>query len=145
MNRRPLLYAASAAWLALVIAGPTGAQSQDREAPGIPIRFHGEWNSDLARCGDWESGTNMVIESPGIGYFEAGDIVLAVRPAELDGIIIDVEYQEFEGSQRLSRTLILSDDQQTLSFTYGDGPETVVKRCPQRDPDSEPQAGSGRP
>lgn len=138
MTRRLAVISACAAGLALAIAGPAGARSQDWTAPGIPIRFHGEWNSDLARCGDWESGTNLVIGSPGIGYFEAGDTVLAVRPAELDGITIDVEYQEFEGTQRLSRTLILSDDQQTLSFTYGDGPETVVKRCPQNDPDSQP-------
>lgn len=136
MDMRPLSHLVCAAGLALSLVGPAGAQVQEPPAaPEIPARFHGQWNSDLARCGDWESGTNIVIEAPGIAYFEAGDVVLAVWPAELDGVNIDVEYQEFEGTQRLSRTLILSDDRQTLSFTYGDGPETVVHRCPSEAPD----------
>jgi hypothetical protein len=128
---RPALPAVSAAWFVLAAAGCAGAQARAPAPPEIPARFHGQWNSDLARCGDWESGTNIVIEARGIAYFEAGDIILAVRPAELDGVNIDVQYEEFEGTQRLSRTLILSDDRQTLSFTYGDGPEDVFRRCPQ--------------
>lgn len=130
MRRRLARPLAAAAWLVLA-AGSASAQAQASAAPGIPARFHGEWNEELARCGDRESGTNLIIESGWITYFEAADTVVEVRPAELDGINILVDHEDFEGIERLSRTLILSDDQQTLSFAYGDGPEWVVLRCPQ--------------
>lgn len=111
------------------------AQAVDASAPLIPARFHGEWNSELERCGDRESGTNLIIDGTSITYFEAGDQVIAVRPAELDGITVTVDHQDEYGIERLYRTLILSDDQQKLSFTYGDGPESVVLRCPQGNQD----------
>ena len=121
---------ALSACLALGLAGAAQA-----DAPVIPTRFQGEWNSELNRCGDRESGTNLIIDALSITYFEAGDDVLAVHPAELDGINILVDHEDYDGIERLSRTLILSDDQQKLSFTYGDGPESVVLRCPQGNQD----------
>ena len=124
---------ALSACLALGLAG--AAQADGPQGPFIPTRFHGEWNSELDRCGDRESGTNLIIDATSITYFEAGDDVLAVHPAELDGINILVNYEDYDGIERLSRTLILSDDQQKLSFTYGDGPESVVLRCPQGNQD----------
>ncbi|MFN3560088.1 MAG: hypothetical protein ACK4UQ_12490 [Brevundimonas sp.] len=96
----------------------------------IPERFHGDWSSDLSKCGDRESGLNLSIDAGFITYFEAADTVLAVRPAELDGVNIHVRHEDYEGMEETYRTLILSDDRQTLSFTYGDGPEQVVYRCP---------------
>lgn len=124
---------ALSACLALGLAG--AAQADGPQGPVIPTRFHGEWNSELDRCGDRESGTNLIIDATSITYFEAGDDVLAVHPAELDGINILVDHEDYDGIERLSRTLILSDDQQKLSFTYGDGPESVVLRCPQGNQD----------
>jgi len=124
---------ALSACLALGLAG--AAQADAPQGSIIPTRFHGEWNSELDRCGDRESGTNLIIDATSITYFEAGDDVLAVHPAELDGINIRVDYEDYDGIERLSRTLILSDDQQKLSFTYGDGPESVVLRCPQGNQD----------
>ena len=124
---------ALSACLALGLAG--AAQADGPQGLFIPTPFHGEWNSELDRCGDRESGTNLIIDATSITYFEAGDDVLAVHPAELDGINILVDYEDYDGIERLSRTLILSDDQQKLSFTYGDGPESVVLRCPQGNQD----------
>jgi len=105
------------------------------QAAGIPVRFHGEWNGDLGRCGDREAGGGLTIGADFITYFEAGDAVLRVNPAELGGVNILVDHVEDGVADRLSRTLILSDDGQTLSFTYGDGPEDVVRRCPQGNSD----------
>ena len=119
---------ALSACLALCFAGATLAATP--QAAVIPDRFHGEWNSELDRCGDRESGANLIIDATSITYFEAGDDVLAVQPAELDGINILVDHEDYDGIERLSRTLILSDDQQKLSFAHGDGPESVVLRCP---------------
>lgn len=121
--------------LGLVACLGSAAGAQAADAPVIPARFHGEWNSELAHCGDRESGTNFIISAISITYFEAGDEVLSVQPAELDGINILVDYEDYDGIERLSRTLILSDDQQKLSFTYGDGPEFVALRCPQGNQD----------
>ena len=61
--------------------------------------------------------------------------MLRVNPAEVGGVNILVDHVEDGVTDRLSRTLILSDDGQTLSFTYGDGPEDVVRRCPQGNSD----------
>ncbi|MFZ4164714.1 hypothetical protein [Brevundimonas sp. NPDC058933] len=117
--------------LGLALVGAGHAQTQT----SIPVRFQGEWNSDPKHCGDRESGTNLIITDKALIYFEAGDEVLAVHPAELDGINILVDHEDYDGIERLSRTLILSDDHQKLSFTYGDGPESVVLRCPQGNQD----------
>lgn len=113
------------------LAGPTLAASVQDAPPAIPERFRGDWSSDLSKCGDRESGLNLSIDAGFITYFEAADTVLAVRPAELDGIIIHVRHEDYDGMEETYRTLILSDDRQTLSFTYGDGPEFVAYRCPQ--------------
>ena len=112
----------------LALAGcATGMDTPD---PAIPERFHGDWSSDLSKCGDRESGLNLRIDAGFITYFEAADTVLAVRLAELDGVNIHVRHEDYDGMEETYRTLILSDDRQTLSFTYGDGPEQVVYRCP---------------
>ena len=105
------------------------AQAQEPQ-PAIPERFHGDWSSDLSKCSDRESGLNLRIEAGFITYFEAADTVLAVRPAELGGVNIHVRYEDYEGMEEEYRTLILSDDRQTLTFTYGDAPDWVVHRCP---------------
>lgn len=117
------------ALIALSLSSP--AFASDEPKPAIPERFHGDWSSDLSKCGDRESGLNLNIEAGFITYFEAADTVLAVRPAELDGINIQVRHEDYDGMEETYRTLILSDDRQTLSFTYGDGPEFVAYRCPQ--------------
>ncbi len=114
-----------------LLAGPALAASGQNGPPVIPERFHGDWSSDLSKCGDRESGLNLSIDAGFITYFEAADTVLAVRPAELDGINIHVRHEDYDGMEETHRTLILSDDRQTLSFTYGDGPEFVAYRCPQ--------------
>jgi hypothetical protein len=124
MNHLPLCVS-----LAL-LAGPAFAAAEQERSPAIPERFHGDWSNDLSKCGDRESGLNLRIEAGFITYFEAGDTVMAVRPAELDGITIHVRYEDYEGMEEKNRTLILSDDRQTLTFTYGDGPDWVVHRCP---------------
>jgi len=113
----------------LLMAGPAWAAPQDGP-PAIPERFHGDWSGDLSKCGDRESGETLSIDAGFITYFEAADTVLAVRPAELDGITLHVRHEDYDGMEDAWRTLILSDDRQTLTFTSGDGPEWVVYRCP---------------
>ena len=114
----------------VLLAGPAVAGADQETAPAIPDRFHGDWSSALSKCGDRESGLNLSIDAGFITYFEAADTVLAVRPAELNGINIHVRHEDYDGMEETWRTLILSDDRQTLTFTYGDGPEEVVHRCP---------------
>lgn len=114
----------------VLLAGPAVAAAPQDRPVAIPERFHGDWSSDLSKCGDRESGLNLSIDAGFITYFEAGDTVLAVRPTELGGINIHVRYEDYEGMEEEHRTLILSDDRQTLTFTYGDGPDWVVHRCP---------------
>jgi hypothetical protein len=114
----------------VLLAGPAVAGEDQETAPAIPERFHGDWSSDLSKCGDRESGLNLSIDAGFITYFEAADTVLAIRPAELGGINIHVRHEDYDGMEETWRTLILSDDRQTLTFTYGDGPEEVVHRCP---------------
>jgi len=116
------------ALILLSLSSPAFADDAPRTA--IPERFHGDWSSDLSKCGDRESGLNLRIEAGFITYFEAADTVLAVRPAELGGVNIHVRYEDYEGMEEEYRTLILSDDRQTLTFTYGDAPDWVVHRCP---------------
>ncbi|WP_439471895.1 hypothetical protein [Brevundimonas sp.] len=113
----------------LLLAGPAWATPQN-EPPVIPERFHGDWSGDLSKCGDRESGENLSIDVGFITYFEAADTVLAVRPTELDGINIHVRHEDYDGIEETYRTLILSDDRQTLTFTSGDEPEWLVYRCP---------------
>lgn len=114
----------------VLLAGPALASADPDGAPVIPDRFHGDWSVDLAKCGDRESGLNLSIDAGFITYFEAADTVLAVRPAELDGITIHVRYEDYDGMEETWRTLILSEDRQTLTFTNVGGPGEVVHRCP---------------
>lgn len=116
----------------------------------IPERFHGAWSSDLYRCDDRESGLNLSIDATSIAYFEAGDTVIDVTPAESNGIHIQAVHEDYDGMETLFRTMILSDDLQTLTFTYGDGPDGVYLRCPtafeigEPDPDTD-AAGKDNP
>jgi len=96
----------------------------------IPEPFLGEWAAELKYCGDRESGRSFEIQPNGIAYFEAGDTVVEMQELEPGSIHIAVDHQDGEGMERLYRTLILSDDRQTLTFYYGDGPEDVSRRCP---------------
>jgi len=104
--------------------------AQDAASNAIPERFHGDWSSDLSLCHDRESGQNVAITADALTYFEAGDTVVAVSPAESNGIHVVVDHEDYDGMERLGRTMILSEDLQTLFFTYGDGPEWTVLRCP---------------
>ena len=125
-----------------LVVATTGAAAQ---APSvIPERFHGAWSSDLYACEDRESGLNLSIDATSITYFEAGDTVLEVKPAELNGITIKATYEDYNGMETVFRTMILSDDLKTLTFTYGDGPDGVYLRCPTAfeigEPDPDPDA-----
>jgi hypothetical protein len=105
-------------------------QSSQTPSATIPERFQGDWSADLSHCHDRESGQNVAITADALTYFEAGDTVVSVTPAESNGIHVVVDHEDYDGMERLGRTMILSDDLQTLSFTYGDGPEWTVLRCP---------------
>ncbi|MDQ8030100.1 MAG: hypothetical protein REJ23_15345 [Brevundimonas sp.] len=126
LNARSVLLCAGL----VLLAGPALAAPCQDGPPVIPDRFHGDWSVDPAKCGDRESGLNLSIDAGFITYFEAADAVLAVHPAERDGITLHVRHDDGEGTEETWRTLILSDDRQTLTFTHGDGPDEVVHRCP---------------
>ena len=121
------------------------ATSQAASTTEIPARFHGAWSTDLYHCDDRESGLNLSISATALTYFEAADTVIAVTSAESDGIHIVADYEDYEGGERVWRTMILSDDLQKLTFTYGDGPDGVYLRCPtafeigEPDPDPDPE------
>lgn len=128
------------------------ATSQAASKTEIPARFHGAWSSDLHHCDDRESGLNLSISATSLTYFEAGETVIAVTPAESNGIHIVADYEDYDGRERLGRTMILSDDLQKLTFTYGDGPDGVYLRCPttfeigEPDPDPNPEIpADGKP
>ncbi len=109
--------------------GPAGTSSE------IPARFHGEWAVDPARCGDRESGQNLRIDATSITYFEAGDAVVVVAPLPNGGISVLVDHEDYEGMERLHRMLVLSDNDQKLSFITDDTPGHVVLRCPRGNTD----------
>lgn len=110
----------------------TGPASTSSE---IPARFHGDWSVELARCGDRESGQNLSIAATSITYFEAGDSVVVVAPLPNGGISVLVDHEDYDGMERLHRMLVLSDDNQKLSFITDDSPGDVVLRCPQGNTD----------
>lgn len=110
----------------------TGPASTSSE---IPARFHGDWSVELARCGDRESGQNLSIAATSITYFEAGDAVVVVAPLPNGGISVLVDHEDYDGMERLHRMLVLSDDNQKLSFITDDSPGDVVLRCPQGNTD----------
>ena len=101
----------------------------------IPARFHGDWSSDLSRCGDRESGLNLSVSARSITYFEAGDSVVAVAPVPNGGVSVLVDQEDYDGMERLHRILVLTEDNQKLSFINDDSPGDVVLRCPQGNPD----------
>ena len=121
------------ATLALGLLGCATAPAASR--PEIPARFHGEWSADPARCGDRESGVNLSIDAISITYFEAGDTVVAVAPLPNGGVSVLVDHEDYDGMERLHRMLVLSDDNQKLSFITDDTPGDVVLRCPQGNTD----------
>ena len=123
---------------ALILAAPFAAPAFAETAlKTIPAEYQGEWSSVPEACGNRESGARFVIDETSITYFEDGDDVVAVSRIDPNSIHLVVDYEDYDGIERLQRTLILSDDRQTLSFYYGDGPENVSRRCPQGDPHGE--------
>ena len=115
------------------LAGPAAAQTT--VALEIPERFHGDWSVELARCGDRESGQNLSIDATSITYFEAGDSVVVVASLPNGGVSVLVDHDDYDGMERLHRMLVLSDDNQKLSFIIDDTPGEVVLRCPQGNTD----------
>lgn len=128
------VYAIAALMLAVPFAAPAFAQTALKT---IPAEYQGEWSSVPEACGNRESGERFVISDSSISYFEEGDSVVDVTRIDANSIHLIVDYEDYDGIERLQRTLILSDDRQTLSFYYGDGPEDVSRRCPQGDPHGE--------
>jgi hypothetical protein len=127
-------FAIAALILAVPFAAPAFAEAALKT---IPVEYHGEWSSVPEACGNRESGERFVINETSITYFEEGDDVVAVTRIDPNTIHLVVDYQDYDGIERLQRTLILSDDRQMLSFYYGDGPENVSRRCPQGNPDGQ--------
>lgn len=128
------VYAIAALMLAASFAAPAFAETALKT---IPAEYQGEWSSVPEACGNRESGERFVIDETSISYFEEGDSVVEVTRIDPNSIHLVVDYEDYDGIERLYRTLILSDDRQTLSFYYGDGPENVSRRCPQGDPHGE--------
>ena len=128
------VYAIAALTLAAPFAAPAFAETALKT---IPTEYQGEWSSVPEACGNRESGERFVIGDNSITYFEEGDDVVAVTRIDPNSIHLVVDYEDYDGIERLYRTLSLSDDRQTLSFYYGDGPENVSRRCPQGDPHGE--------
>ena len=119
--------------VSIVLVGCATGQASTQHR--IPARFHGDWSSDLARCGDRESGRNLRIDANSITYFEAGDTVVATAPLPNGGISVLVDHEDYDGMGRLHRILVLSDNDQKLSFINDDTPGDVVLRCPQGNTD----------
>ena len=124
-----------ASCIATLALGLVGCATAPAPRPEIPARFHGEWSADPARCGDRESGVNLSIDAISITYFEAGDTVVAVAPLPNGGVSVLVDHEDYDGMERLHRMLVLSDDNQKLSFITDDTPGDVVLRCPQGNTD----------
>ena len=123
---------------ALMLAAPFATPALAETAlKTIPAEYQGEWSSVSEACGNRESGERFVIDETSISYFEEGDSVVEVTRIDPNSIHLVVDYSDYDGIERIYRTLILSDDRQTLSFYYGDGPENVSRRCPQGDPHGE--------
>jgi hypothetical protein len=120
---------------ALMLAAPLAAQAEPRNT--IPAAFHGLWEENIDDCANVESGTRIVVQATSISYFEEGDAVVSVTPRGPDRIDLVVDYENYDGSERLNRTLSLSDAGETLTFSYPDGAAYVNHRCPQGAPDGD--------
>lgn len=103
----------------------------------IPEAFRGEWNEEIDRCADLESGTRVVVRARSIVYFEEGDEVHSVTRLGPDTIRISATFETYDGSEPLTRTLTLSEAGEILTLTNSDGASSVNERCPQGDPDVE--------
>lgn len=124
--------------VALMQAAPVAASAGDA-APqkAIPAAFHGRWEDDVAGCANVESNRRIVIDATTISYYEDGDTVISVSARGPDRIDLVVDYENYDGSERLNRTLSLSDAGETLTFSYADGAQYVNYRCPQGNPHGE--------
>ena len=122
--------------VALMLAVPFAANASAPQKT-IPAAFQGMWEMDIDDCANVESGTRVVVHANSISYFEEGDTVVSVTPRGPDSIDLVVDYENYDGSERLNRTLTLSDNGETLTFSYDDGAKYVHTRCPQGDPHVE--------
>lgn len=122
------VYAIAALMLAVPFAASASAPQKT-----IPAVFQGLWEPDIDDCANVESGTRVVVHANSISYFEEGDTVVSVTPRGPDSVDLVVDYENYDGSERLNRTLTLSDNGETLTFSYADGAKYVHTRCPQGD------------
>ena len=124
--------------VALMLAASSAAAAADA-APQrtIPTAFHGRWEDNVSGCANVESNRRIVIDATTISYYEDGDTVVSVTARGPDLIDLVVDYENYDGSERLNRTLILSDAGETLTFSYADGAQYVNYRCPQGNPHGE--------
>ncbi|WP_304934659.1 hypothetical protein [Brevundimonas sp.] len=124
--------------VALMLATPFAAAAADA-APEktIPAAFHGRWERDIDGCANLESNQRIVIDATTISYYEDGDTVVSVTARGFDRIDLVVDYENYDGSERVNRTLSLSDAGETLTFSYADGAQYVNYRCPQGNPHGE--------
>lgn len=114
-----------------------GFTPQTASQPTIPEAFRDKWEPEIDDCANVESGTRVVVFAQSIAYLEARDTVLDVAQVDANTIRMQAEYETYDGSERRTRTLTLSDQQETLTFSDTDGSTHIYMRCPQGDPDGE--------
>lgn len=93
----------------------------------IPAEYQGEWQGDLARCGE-ASESRLIIEPRTLRYPEAVGQVLASR-ASNGGITIVGEFTGEGMKWNRAYVFNLSADGQTLT-SVEDGPGLVRQKCP---------------
>ncbi|GEM_PF-1022762 len=115
-------------------AAPPSAVTKAPEVmtTAVPQAFRGIWATDLEECAAEDSTGKMslTIGAQSISYSETSDAVIAVNEITPESVRLTVDHDNDGDVRRLERTLTLSNDRQTLSFTYGDAPQVVI-RCPQ--------------
>lgn len=130
MGRRAAAMLVSVAWLGLAGAGASSAQTPAM----IPEIFVGEWNSELARCGDIESGTRMMVARDAIWWFESGARLVSVEEMDPLSIRVVMDLEDFEGVRRLTQRMAVTPDGTSMSVVHGERREdrTVefTYRCP---------------
>jgi len=124
--------------LVLALAAPVAAPAAHAEpSVDIPSAFQGRWEPEIDDCANVDNDTRVVVHANSLTYIEARDTVVSVVSRGLGRVDLVVEHENYDGIERLDRTLTLSDDGETLTLSPYHGANPVHMRCPQGDPHGE--------
>ena len=120
--------------LALAFASGAGTATAAERQATVPIRFQGEWVSDLKYCGGRGfDDSRLTIGAERIQYYESGGPIKAVvTQGELELALISEQSGEGETSLTCSHFRLADDDRSLIDAADVTGERNARYRCPQR-------------